>query len=65
MNHLKNERKLIEVLESNPFATKAVFIEELGFSKATVERVIGSLIKKGVLIREGANRNGRWVIVNN
>lgn len=61
----ENERKLIEVLESNPFATKAVFIEELGFSKATVERVIGSLIKKGVLIREGANRNGRWVIVNN
>ena len=33
-------------------------------SEKTIRREVGTLREKGVLLREGGRKEGRWVIVN-
>ncbi|MGM9764007.1 MAG: winged helix-turn-helix transcriptional regulator [Candidatus Cryptobacteroides sp.] len=34
----------------------------LGKSRSTIKRIVDALKTKGVLDREGARKNGRWVL---
>jgi len=35
-----------------------------GFSKSTAKRIVTGLKEKGIVGREGANRNGRFIIIH-
>ena len=46
----------------NPSATQKQMCDDLGKSRATVQRMIKQLQDKGLLEREGAKKNGRWIV---
>jgi predicted HTH transcriptional regulator len=46
----------------NPLATTRIIADELGFSKRKVEYYIQQLKKSGLVEREGAKKNGRWIV---
>ncbi|MCH5340738.1 MAG: putative DNA binding domain-containing protein [Acetatifactor sp.] len=59
-----NERKqaILELLEQNSTMTQIMLMEELNLSRKQVQKDIKELQDDGVLVREGSNRNGRWVV---
>jgi len=57
-----HETILLEI-KKDPKITKPQLEEILGKSRATVTRYISELRKKGLLDREGSNKNGKWVII--
>lgn len=42
--------------------TKSEMATRIGKSEKTVQRIISSLMKKGVIEREGSNRTGHWKV---
>ena len=38
--------------------------EQLGISLGTIKRILPRLQKKGILVREGGKRFGKWVITD-
>lgn len=56
------ERKLIEVLKQNPDFTQKQMADEIGIGFVTVREYIGKLKKKGILIRVGPDKGGRWQV---
>jgi ATP-dependent DNA helicase RecG len=53
---------LVAYLAHNPSATSAQIARELGVSSSTVGRLLADLKLEGRVRREGASRNGRWVV---
>jgi ATP-dependent DNA helicase RecG len=64
LNCTLTEKNILEVLKNNPTATQAEIAAVVGKSLRTVKAEIAVLKEKGLLIREGAKKNGRWIIVN-
>jgi predicted HTH transcriptional regulator len=63
----KNSNALVasavkDYIEGHPEATQTEIAEAVGKSRRTVQNVIAELRKKGLLKREGARMNGRWVV---
>ena len=58
------ERKqaILELLEQNSTMTQITIMEELNLSRKQVQKDIKELQEDGVLVREGSNRNGRWIV---
>lgn len=58
------ERKvtIIENLGKNPKMTQTMLMDTLGLSRKQVQKSIKELQEEGLLEREGANRNGRWIV---
>jgi ATP-dependent DNA helicase RecG len=54
---------ILEFLKENPTATQLEIADILGKSRRTIQNTIASLKEKGVLKREGAKKNGRWIVV--
>ena len=42
--------------------TQIMLMEELNLSRKQVQKDIKELQEEGVLVREGSNRNGRWLV---
>ena len=42
--------------------TQIILMEKLNISRKQVQKDIKELQKEGVLVREGSNRNGRWIV---
>ncbi len=59
-----SERKqaIQTLLRENPAMTQAMLMEELNLSRKQIQRDIKELKEEGVLVREGPNRNGRWIL---
>jgi ATP-dependent DNA helicase RecG len=58
---LKDE--IVDILKSNPLATIPNLVESTGKSQRTISRDLKELQEAGKLIREGARKNGKWVVV--
>lgn len=58
------ERKqtILEILKDNPTMTQAMLMDLLDLSRKQVQRAIKELQEEGVLVREGSNRKGYWVV---
>lgn len=57
-----NEIAVFDYLKSNPTASQKEIAKAIGKSVRTVESAVALLKEKGLLIREGAKKNGRWIV---
>ena len=53
------------IIKDNPKVTKREIEEILGLSRQKVDRAIAHLQKQGELTREGSDRDGIWILINN
>ena len=58
----ETQKKIIALLIENPKITMPVVAETLGMTKRSVESNISQLKKAGLVEREGARKNGSWVV---
>lgn len=42
--------------------TQTGLMEVLGLTRKQIQKAIKELQEEGLLVREGSNRNGRWVV---
>ncbi len=56
---------VLKVIESNPSITQKGISEITGIPIASVKRVVSELKSDGTIVRQGASRNGEWIISNN
>lgn len=60
----ERKRDILKQLEENPTMTQMELMEELGLTRKQVQKVIKELQKEGLLVREGSNRKGYWIVKN-
>lgn len=53
---------ILELLAGNPAMTQTELMKELDLSRKQIQKDIKELREKGILEREGSNRNGRWIV---
>jgi len=58
----ETQKKILEIIESEPRATASEIAEQIGISTRKTEANIAALRDKGVLIREGSKKTGEWRI---
>ena len=51
-------------MAENPKMTQTKLMEMLGLSRKQVQREIKELQEQGILVREGSNRGGKWIVKN-
>lgn len=56
------ENKILAMIEENPRITIMEMAERIGMSKNGIIYSIGKLRKKHIISREGAQKNGKWII---
>ena len=58
------ERKqaILDILIENPTITQTQLMEIMNLTRKQVQKDMKELQEEGVLIREGTNRTGRWVV---
>ena len=58
------ERKqaILAILAENPTITQTQIMEEMNLTRKQVQKNMKELQEEGVLVREGTNRSGRWVV---
>ena len=59
----EKELTIINEIEANPECTFQGLVEKTSMSRATIERIIKLLKEKGIVVRVGAKKNGRWKIL--
>ena len=58
------ETEIIRLIKGDPFITQKELQEKTGISLGTVKRILPKLQEKGILVREGGKRFGKWIINN-
>ena len=60
------ERKsaILAIIAENPVITQTQLMEEMNLTRKQVQRDMKELQEEGILVREGTNRSGRWVVNN-
>jgi len=58
----ETHKNIIDLMTVNPFITAEQIATEIDLSKRRVESNISKMKKDGLVEREGAKRNGRWVV---
>ncbi len=61
----ETEKRIISIVQDNPFATLAGIASASGVTTRTVERALKSLQGSKILIRTGSKRKGEWIINGN
>lgn len=56
------ELAIVKAIKENETITIDQIADKLGKSRSTIKRVIDTLKSKGILEREGARKNGRWIL---
>lgn len=58
------ERKqaMLAILAENPMMTQTQLMDEMNLTRKQVQKVMKELQMEGVLLREGTNRTGCWVV---
>ena len=61
-----NERKqaIMELLIANPTMTQTQLREQLNLTRKQIQTDMKELQEEGMLIRDGSNRKGRWIIIS-
>ena len=58
----EREQKLMSLIEKHPNLTRKELADQLSCSDSTVKRELKILSDIGLIKREGARKNGRWII---
>ena len=58
----EEELLIIDILKNKPLTTQSQLKELTDIPLRTIKRVMSGLQKKGILVRVGSNRSGRWEI---
>jgi predicted HTH transcriptional regulator len=58
----ETQQRIIDLLIENPLVTTQAVADSLGLTRRTVENYISQLKKAGLVEREGARKNGRWIV---
>ena len=58
----KEEIQILRLIEEDPFVKQKMLHEKTGISLGTIKRILPRLQGKGVLVREGGKRFGKWII---
>lgn len=58
----EEELLILDILKNKPLTTQSQLKEVTGIPLRTVKRMMSGLQKKGILVRVGSNRSGRWEI---
>lgn len=58
----KEEIKILCLIREDSFVKQKTLHEKTGISLGTVKRILPRLQEKGVLVREGGKRFGKWII---
>lgn len=58
----KTENKILELISNNPSIKINELSKQIGISEAGIKKDIKKLKDKGYLIRQGANKNGIWIV---
>ena len=61
-NLTQNERKVLSAVRDNGTLSATKLAEQLGISRASVQRTLKSLTEKGYLQRQGTTR-GMWIVL--
>lgn len=56
------ELAVLDHIKSNPHITQKELAEKTGKSERTIKRLTVSMQEKGLIVRQGGRRNGRWEI---
>lgn len=59
-----NEKAILQVIQHDPKTTQKDICAKTGIPLRTVKRTMSKLQKSRKLRREGTNRNGLWVVIN-
>jgi ATP-dependent DNA helicase RecG len=57
-----NQKAFVSEVEEKPEMTIKEFCQKTGLGYGTVNKIIMALKEKGILSREGGNKNGKWVL---
>lgn len=63
-NSNNKEEILIDYIKGNPRASQNEIAENTGLSRISVNKIISSLINKGIIEREGTTHNFQWRLKN-
>ena len=55
--------QLYQAIMNDGTLSYAAYGELIGVSEATIKRRLGELKKSGLIVRVGANKNGRWEVL--
>lgn len=56
------EKEFIALIIQNPKITQDSLAELSGQSKRTISRIVKSLKDRDILVREGSNKSGKWIV---
>ena len=63
INLTEREQRILEYVQAHSKATIMEVAQVLGLNKSTVDRAVRSLKEKGILARQGPNRDRVWIIL--
>ena len=52
----------MKLLRDNPALTQTQLMKELNLTRKQIQKDIKELQEENALVREGSNRNGRWIV---
>ena len=58
-----NEERALAILSSTPTITAKEMAQVLGITTRQGERILAVLKQKNLIRREGATKNGRWIVI--
>ena len=53
---------MLAILTENPMMTQTQLMDEMNLTRKQVQKDMKELQEEGVLVREGTNRSGRWMV---
>lgn len=56
------EQAVLSLIEMNPAITREEIAERTSKTVRTIQRTLTSLKNKGLIERDGANKNGVWIL---
>lgn len=62
-SRIERKKAVLRILEEKPTMTQVQLMEKLDLTRKQIQKAIKELQEEGFLIREGSNRNGRWIVV--
>ena len=57
------ELEIIRLIKEDPSITQSELQKRTGISLGTIKRILPKLQKRGILVREGGKRFGKWIVV--
>ena len=60
---VKSREKVVRLLRDNPRMTTRQLADSIGVSDKAIEKHLARLKSDGLLVREGSDRSGRWIVL--